>query len=42
VINTVLIAFFMLLLVLLIVHARIGLSGDVTHVSWVITNGAVV
>jgi hypothetical protein len=42
VINTVLIAFFMFLLVLLIALARISLSGNVTRVSWVITNGVVV
>jgi hypothetical protein len=42
VINTVLIAFIMFLLVFLIVLAGISLSGEVTCVSWVITNGAMV
>jgi hypothetical protein len=42
VINIVLIAFFLFLLVFLIVLAGISLRGEVTHVSWVITNRAVV
>jgi hypothetical protein len=41
-INTILIAFFLFLLVILIVLARINFRGEVTHVSWVITNGAAV
>jgi hypothetical protein len=42
VINIVLIVFFMFFLVFLIVLARISLHGEVTRVSQVITNGAVV
>jgi hypothetical protein len=42
VINTVLVVFFMLLLVFLIALVGINLCGEVTHVSWVITNGEVV
>jgi hypothetical protein len=41
-INAVLIAFFLFLLVFLIALAGISLHGEVTHVSRVITNGAVV
>jgi hypothetical protein len=41
-INTILIVFFMFLLVLFIVLAGITLLDEVSHVSWVITNGAVV
>jgi hypothetical protein len=40
--NTVLIMFFLFLLVFLIMLARISLRGKVTCVSRVITNGAVV
>jgi hypothetical protein len=42
VINAVLIAFFMFLLVFLIMLAVISLRGEFTRVSQVITNGAVV
>jgi hypothetical protein len=42
VINTVLVMFFMFLLVFLIALVEISLLGKVTHVSWVITNGVVV
>jgi hypothetical protein len=42
VINTVLIVFFLFLIVFLIVLARISLHGKVTRVSLEITNGAVV
>jgi hypothetical protein len=42
VINVVLVAFFMFLLVLLIVIVGISLRGEVTRESWVITSGAVV
>jgi hypothetical protein len=42
VINAVLIAFFLFLLVFLIALAGISLHGEVTRVSRVITNGAVV
>jgi hypothetical protein len=42
VINAVLIVFFLFLLVSLIVHAGIRLLSEVTHVSQVITKGAVV
>jgi hypothetical protein len=42
VINTVLIAFFLFLLVFLIALAGISLHGEVPHVSQVITNRAVV
>jgi hypothetical protein len=42
VINTILIAFFMFLLVFLIALVGISLRGEVTGVSWVKTNGAVV
>jgi hypothetical protein len=42
VINTVLIVFFLFLLVFLIALARISLHGEVTRVSRVIINGAVV
>jgi hypothetical protein len=41
-INTILIVFFMFLLVFLIVLAGISLHGKVTRVSWVITNREVV
>jgi hypothetical protein len=41
-INTLLIVFFMLLLVFLIALVGISLHGEVTRVSWVITNEAVV
>jgi hypothetical protein len=41
VINTVLVAFFLFLLIFLIVLARINLRGEVTRVSRVITNGVV-
>jgi hypothetical protein len=42
VINTIIIVFFLFLLVFLIVLAGISLHGKVTCMSWVITNGAVV
>jgi hypothetical protein len=42
VINTILVVFFMFLLVMLIALARISLQGEVTRVSRVITNVAVV
>jgi hypothetical protein len=42
VINAVLIVFIPFLLVFLIALAGISLCGKVTHVSWVITKGAVV
>jgi hypothetical protein len=42
VINTILLVFFLFLLVFLIALARISLRSEVTRVSWVITNGAVV
>jgi hypothetical protein len=42
VINSVLVVFFLFLLVFLIALAGISLCGEVTHVSLVITNGAVV
>jgi hypothetical protein len=42
VINIVLIVFFLFLLVFLIALAGISLRDEVTHVSQVITNGAVV
>jgi hypothetical protein len=42
VINTILIVFFMFLLVFLIALAVISLRGEVTHVSRLITNKAVV
>jgi hypothetical protein len=42
VINTLLIMFFLFLLVFLIALAGISLRGEVIHVSWVTTNGAVV
>jgi hypothetical protein len=42
IINIVLVMFFLFLLVFLIAFAGISLHGEVTHVSWVITNGAVV
>jgi hypothetical protein len=41
-INTILVVFFMFLLLFLIVLAGISLHGEVTHVSRVITNVAVV
>jgi hypothetical protein len=41
-INAILIVFFLFLLVFLIALAVISLHGEVTRVSWVITNGAVV
>jgi hypothetical protein len=40
-INTILIAFFPFLFVFLIVLTGISLRGEVTRVSWVITNEAV-
>jgi hypothetical protein len=42
IINTVLVVFYLFLLVFLIALAGIRLYGEVTRVSWVITNGAVV
>jgi hypothetical protein len=42
VVNAVLIAFFLFLVVFLIALVGISLRGEVTHVSWVITNSAVV
>jgi hypothetical protein len=42
VINTILVAFYMFLLVFLIALVGISLRGEVTRVSRVITNGAVV
>jgi hypothetical protein len=42
VINVVLIVFFLFLIVSLIALVEISLHGEVTHVSWVITNGVVV
>jgi hypothetical protein len=42
VINTVLVAYFLFLLVFLIALVGISLCGEVTCVLWVITNGAVV
>jgi hypothetical protein len=41
-INAALIVFFLFLLVFLIALVGISLRGEVTRVSWVITNGAVV
>jgi hypothetical protein len=41
VINAVLIVFFLFLLVFLIALVGISIRGDVTLVSWVITNGEV-
>ena len=41
-INTVLVAFYLFLLVFFIALAEISLHGEVTRVSRVITNGAVV
>jgi hypothetical protein len=42
VINTVLVVFFLFLLVFLIMLVGISLRGEVTRVSWVITNGVMV
>jgi hypothetical protein len=42
VINTVLVVFFLFLLMVLIALVGISLLGEVTHVSWVINNEAVV
>jgi hypothetical protein len=41
-INSVLIAFYLFMLMFLIALVGISLRGKVPHVSWVITNGAMV